>query len=47
MADPKLPSGGSDRARRINSLHNQIDGMIKEQDKKTMQISSEVSSLTK
>ena len=47
MVDKKLPSGSSDRARRINSLHHQVDGMIQEQDKKRLQVSAEINSLTK
>jgi len=37
----------SDRARRINSLHRTVDDLVQEQNKKRLQISSEVSSLTK
>jgi len=37
----------SDRANRINSLHRSVDTAVKTQNKKTLQISSEVSALTK
>ncbi len=35
----------SDRARRINSLHKQVDGLLKEESKKTRQMSAEVGSI--
>lgn len=37
----------SDRAKRINSLHKSTENVIKKQNKKTTQISTEVSALTK
>lgn len=37
----------SDRARRINSLHKRIDDVTRDQDKATLDVSTEINSLTK
>jgi len=37
----------SDRAKRINSLHQTVDGLVQEENKKRLQVSNEISSLTK
>jgi len=48
MADKDPPINmSSDRARRINSLHQKVEGVVHEQNKRRLQISNEVSSLTK
>jgi len=37
----------SDRAKRISSLHRSVDDLVQEQNKKRLQVSNEISSLTK
>jgi uncharacterized protein with PIN domain len=48
MADKDPPINmASDRARRINSLHRSVDDIVQQQNQKRLQISSEISALTK
>lgn len=48
MADKDPPINMStDRARRINSLHRSVDDLVQEQNKKRLQVSTEISALTK
>jgi hypothetical protein len=47
MLPDKAANMSSDRARRINSLHRSVDDIVKQQNKKRLQVSTEISSLTK
>ena len=47
MMPDKGANMSSDRARRINSLHKSVDDLVQEQNKRRLQVSSEISSLTK
>ena len=47
LLDENSQNIASDRARRINSLHRSVDDLVQEQNRKRLQISTEISSITK